>query len=255
MARSARLPEVGAAVTTTTGTMALTMQELSVTYPNGAVGTDKVSLTVEAGSIVAVLGRNGAGKTSLLRAIAGFLRSEHVSVAGELTFAGRRVTGATPGKMHRLGIVFVPERDKVFPALSVEDNLKLVTPQGALDSAFDLSFEPIERRMSSKAGMLSGGERQMLALSMAARQAPKLLLVDELSLGLAPVIVKDLMASLRRLVDETGIPIVLVEQDATAALRVADRVAVMDRGRIVWEGASSETSAVEISSRYLGVTR
>jgi ABC-type branched-subunit amino acid transport system ATPase component len=240
---------------TVAGGAVFAADKLTVTYPNGAVGTDGVDLSVQAGSIVAVLGRNGAGKTSLLRAVAGFLRSEHVSVGGELEFAGHRVTGASPGRMHRLGVVFVPERDKVFPSLSVEDNLKLVTPPTGASPDFELSFEPIARRMSSRAGMLSGGERQMLALSMAARQAPKLLLVDELSLGLAPVIVKDLMTSLRRLVDDTGVPVVLVEQDASAALHIADRVAVMDRGQIVWEGASSETNAGDISSRYLGVTR
>jgi ABC-type branched-subunit amino acid transport system ATPase component len=201
----------------------LRVSDLRVTYPNGAVGVDGVSLQVESGTILAVLGRNGAGKTSLLRAIAGFLRSEHVTISG-----------------HR-----------EFPGLKVEEHLRLVG--GADGSGSYLSFEAIDRRANSKAGMLSGGERQMLALMMAVRQNPRLLLVDELSLGLAPVIVKELMESLRRFVDQTGVPIVLVDQDASAALRIADRVAVIDRGRIAWEGASGETTAAAVSSQFLGV--
>jgi len=227
---------------------------LNVTYANGAVGLDDVSLSLPEGTIAAVLGRNGAGKTSLLRAIAGFLRSEHVTVRGEVELAGRRVTAASPMKMHRLGVVFVPEREKVFPGLKVSDHLRLVSSDKT-DQPAALSFDSIERRLTSRAGMLSGGERQMLALTMAVRQSPRLLLVDELSLGLAPVIVKELMTALRSLTDSTGVPIVLVEQDAAAALQIADRVFVMDRGQIVWQGGSAETDAGEISARYLGVTR
>jgi branched-chain amino acid transport system permease protein len=227
---------------------------LSVTYANGAVGLDDVSLAVPEGTIAAVLGRNGAGKTSLLRAIAGFLRSEHVTVRGQVELAGRRVTAASPMKMHRLGVVFVPERDKVFPGLKVADHLRLVG-SGKGDQTAALSFDWIERRLTSRAGMLSGGERQMLALAMAVGQSPRLLLVDELSLGLAPVIVKELMTALRGLTDVSGVPVVLVEQDAAAALRVADRVFVMDHGQVVWQGASADTDAGEISARYLGVTR
>jgi len=237
-----------------TGQPVLRTSGLSVTYANGAVGLDDVSLSIPEGTITAVLGRNGAGKTSLLRAIAGFLRSEHVTVRGQVELAGRRVTAASPMKMHRLGVVFVPERDKVFPGLTVSDHLRLVG-SGKGDQPDALSFDWIERRLTSRAGMLSGGERQMLALAMAVRQSPRLLLVDELSLGLAPVIVKELMTALRRLTDVSGVPIVLVEQDAAAALRIADRVFVMDHGQVVWQGASADTDAGEISARYLGVTR
>jgi ABC-type branched-subunit amino acid transport system ATPase component len=236
------------------GQPALRTSGLSVTYANGAVGLDDVSLSIPEGTIAAVLGRNGAGKTSLLRAIAGFLPSEHVTVRGQVELAGRRVTAASPMRMHRLGVVFVPERDKVFPGLTVADHLRLVGP-GDGNQADALDFDWIERRLTSRAGMLSGGERQMLALTMAVRQSPRLLLVDELSLGLAPVIVKELMTALRRLTDVSGVPVVLVEQDAAAALRIADRVFVMDHGQVVWQGASADTDAGEISARYLGVTR
>jgi ABC-type branched-subunit amino acid transport system ATPase component len=227
---------------------------LSVTYANGAVGVDQVSFVVPEGTIVAILGRNGAGKTSLLRAVAGFLPSERVTVRGEIELSGRRVTASSPMRMHRLGVVFVPERDKIFPSMKVADHLRLVSNGGPPGDG-GITFEAIERRMNSRAGMLSGGERQMLALAMAARQSPRLLLVDELSLGLAPVVVKDLMVTLRRLTDMTGVPIILVEQDAAAALKIADRAYVMDRGQMVWEGDGSGTDAAEISARYLGVTR
>jgi len=232
----------------------LTATGLSVTYANGAVGVDQVSFTVPEGTIVAVLGRNGAGKTSLLRAIAGFLPSERVTVRGEIELSGRRVTALSPMRMHRLGVVFVPERDKIFPSMKVADHLRLVS-NGSAAGDGGLTFDAIARRMDSRAGMLSGGERQMLALAMAARQSPRLLLVDELSLGLAPVIVKDLMVTLRRLTDDTGVPIILVEQDAAAALKIADQAYVMDRGQMVWQGDGSGTDAGEISARYLGVTR
>ena len=186
--------------------------------------------------------------------MAGFLPSERVTVRGEIELFGRRVTGASPMKMHRTGVAFVPERDKIFPSMKVADHLRLVSDgRGAAETG--LTFAAIERRMSSRAGMLSGGERQMLALAVAARQSPRLLLVDELSLGLAPVIVKDLMVSLRRLTDTTGVPVILVEQDAAAALRIADRAYVMDRGQMVWQGTGAETDPAEISARYLGVTR
>lgn len=254
MSRPGAQPGTERAAAAAAGPPLLRASDLGVTYANGAVGVDKVSFSVGKGMIAAVLGRNGAGKTSMLRAVAGFLRSEHVTVRGEIELSGRQVGSASPMKMHRLGVVFVPERDKIFPGLKVADHLRLVS-NGAAEPEFDLSFESIERRMTSRAGMLSGGERQMLALTMAARQSPKLLLVDELSLGLAPVIVKDLMAALRRFTDVTGAPIVLVEQDAAAALKIADQVYVMDRGQIVWQGKSADTTAAEISARYLGVTR
>jgi branched-chain amino acid transport system ATP-binding protein len=131
--------------------------------------------------------------------------------------------------------------------MRVADHLRLVS-NGPTGTQPGLAFEAIERRMTSRAGMLSGGERQMLALTMAARQSPRLLLVDELSLGLAPMIVKDLMVSLRRLADTIGVPVILVEQDAAAALKIADRAYVMDRGQIVWQGDGDDTDAAEIST-------
>lgn len=232
----------------------LTVRDLRVVYPNGAIGVDGVSLDVRPGRITAVLGRNGAGKSSLLTGIAGFLRGERVAVTGSARLGGAEIAGLGPARSNRAGLVLVPERDKVFPSLKVGENLALVTPKGAAGLG-DLAaaFPVIERRAGSPAGMLSGGERQMLALAMAMVQRPRALLVDELSLGLAPVIVKQLMAALRTMADELDLPVLLVEQDAVAAMKIADDLYVLDRGRIAWHGPAGETSAAELGRRYLGV--
>lgn len=238
---------------TSAGTAVLEVRGLTVTYANGARGVDGVDLEVPAGSIVAILGRNGAGKTSLLRGIAGFLRSEHTAVTGSITFHGHQLAGATPVTTHKRGLVFVPERDKVFPSLRVDEHLRLVGKRKGGDAEIGAMFGALARRRESRAGMLSGGERQMLALAMAFAQEPRLLLVDELSLGLAPVVVKDLMATLRHMTDSTGLPILIVEQDAAAAQKVADFLYVMDRGAVVWSGARGAISAADLSAKYLGV--
>jgi ABC-type branched-subunit amino acid transport system ATPase component len=230
----------------------LEVRDLSVTYTNGARGVHSATISVPRGSIVAILGRNGAGKTSLLRGIAGFLRSERTAVRGTVTFKGIDTRGFTPVATNRMGMVFVPERDKVFPALRVREHLALVARRRLTNELRRGVFDGLERRMDSKAGLLSGGERQMLALAMAWAQEPDLLLIDELSLGLAPVIVKDLMSRLRIMTDSSGLPILVVEQDAVAALRVADHVYVMDRGEVVWNGARGTITAAELGSKYLG---
>ncbi|MGI5200181.1 ABC transporter ATP-binding protein [Spirillospora sp. CA-108201] len=239
------------------GVSGLTVSDLRVVYPNGAIGVDGVSLDVRPGRITAVLGRNGAGKTSLLTGLAGFLRSERVAVTGSARLGGVDVAGVGPARSNRAGLVLVPERDKVFPSLKVSENLALVTPKAAPGGtglgALATAFPVIERRADSAAGMLSGGERQMLALAMAMVQRPRALLVDELSLGLAPVIVKQLMTALKAMADELGLPVLLVEQDAVAAMKVADDLYVLDRGRIAWQGPTGETSAAELGRRYLGV--
>jgi branched-chain amino acid transport system permease protein len=230
----------------------LQVDDLRVRYPNGAVALSGISLTVGAGEIVAVLGRNGAGKTTLLRAIGGFLRSEHVSVDGNVVLAGTEVCGRTPEHTFRLGAVLVPEREKVFSKLTVEEHLRLVSP--ALPAAEDLVFKPLAALWDSRAGLLSGGERQMLAMEMAWCSAPRLLLADEISLGLAPVMVRAVLDRVVTTVKERGVAAVIVEQDAAAALRVADRVYVIDRGSIIWSGPASATTPAEIAGTYLAGT-
>ena len=232
----------------------LGVSKLRVTYSNGARGLTDVSFDVAPGEIVAILGRNGAGKTTTLRAVGGFLRSEHVSVSGSVSLEGHDITGSTPMSTFRKGIVLVPERDKVFSALRVSEHLQLAAAHG-WKADDPCAFEPLERLRNSRAGLLSGGERQMLALEVALRNNPKLLLVDEASLGLAPVIVKDLMNRLRAIATDRGTSMVVVEQDAAAALRVADRVYVISRGEVVWQGAADATSATDLGAQYLGMSR
>lgn len=232
----------------------LLVSDLSVIYRNGAIGVERASIEVKPGEIVAVLGRNGAGKTSLLTGIAGCLRSERVTVTGSVRLGGAELAGATPMRANRGGIVLVPERDKIFPSLTVTENLALVAPKEP-DPQFDLlgRFPALAERKQSRAGMLSGGERQMLALAMAVSQRPGVLLVDELSLGLAPVLVKTLLRSLREMADSASLPVLIVEQDATAAMTVADHLYVLDRGHIAWEGRNQGVSAAELGRRYLGL--
>jgi branched-chain amino acid transport system permease protein len=230
----------------------LSVRDLRVRYPNGAVALSGVSLQVGAGEIVAVLGRNGAGKTTLLRAIGGFLRSEHVSVEGNVMLAGTEVCGRTPERTFGLGAVLVPEREKVFSKLTVEEHLRLVSP--AVPAKNELVFQPLAALWDSRAGLLSGGERQMLAMEMAWCSSPRLLLADEISLGLAPVMVRAVLDRVVTTVKDRGVAAVIVEQDAAAALRVADRIYVIDRGSIIWSGPASETSAAEIAGAYLAGT-
>jgi branched-chain amino acid transport system ATP-binding protein len=232
----------------------LEVEHLEVVYPNGARGVQDVSLTVQESEIVAVLGRNGAGKTSILRGIAGFLRSEHATVGGRVALSGDDISGSTPMRTFRRGVMLVPERDKVFSALTVADHLRLAARRrdGGKDPC---AFPALDRLRQAKAGLLSGGERQMLALEVAWRNAPKLLLVDEASLGLAPIAVKSLMEQLRVIARERGTALIAVEQDASVALRLADRVYVIDHGGCVWEGLSSEASAAGLARQYLGTAR
>jgi ABC-type branched-subunit amino acid transport system ATPase component len=231
----------------------LEVEHLQVVYPNGARGVQDVSLTVREAEIVAVLGRNGAGKTSVLRGIAGFLRSEHATVSGRVALSGADISGSTPMRTFRRGVMLVPERDKVFSALTVADHLRLAAGRGS--GKDPCAFPALDRLRESKAGLLSGGERQMLALEVAWRNDPRLLLVDEASLGLAPIAVKSLMEQLRTIARERGTALIAVEQDASVALRLADRIYVIDHGETVWEGLSSQATAAGLARQYLGTAR
>jgi ABC-type branched-subunit amino acid transport system ATPase component len=232
-------------------TNALSVVDLRVRYQNGAEGIQGVSLRVPEHSTVAVLGRNGAGKTSLLRGISGFLRSEHVAVSGLATVGAANVAGMTPSGARRKGVVMVAERDKIFPSLTIAEHFRMIAPSVPKHEAIG-GFDALERRWKSRAGLLSGGERQMLALAVAWLQHPTVLLVDELSLGLAPVIIKSLLRRLKEMTAETGIATLLVEQDAATALQVADYVYLLDRGKVVWEGESGSISPEVLGREYLG---
>jgi branched-chain amino acid transport system ATP-binding protein len=236
----------------------LEVRGLSARY--GAVAALRdVSLDVRAGELVALIGANGAGKSTLLRTIAGLMPP----TAGRVALEGRDVTGQPPEAILRAGIALVPERRRVFADLTVLDNLELggyALPRGGdfrrrldagVDDAYRL-FPVLHRRRDQLAGTLSGGEQQMLAIGRALMSRPRLLLCDEPSLGLAPLIVQEIMRLLAAL-REAGTTILLVEQNARMALRAADRAYVLETGSVVLAGSAAELlDNDELKAAYLG---
>jgi branched-chain amino acid transport system permease protein len=234
----------------------LEVSDLCVMYgPANAV--EHVSLRVERGSIVAVLGANGAGKSTTLRAISGLLPTDSARlVRGDVRFSGRSISGWSPERAARAGVVLVPERDKIFSTLTVEQNLAVTSasaPSHLLESTLR-HFPVLAERRRMLAGYLSGGERQMLALACALLCQPRVLLVDELSLGLAPGLVRRLLRTLDDLRRELGLAVVLVEQNASAALAVADYAYVLSGCRVVKHGqADALARDSDVESVYLGL--
>ena len=214
-----------------------------------------IDLKIEPGELVALVGANGAGKTTLLRVLSGVQRV----TSGRVWFEGADITTARPDRRVRLGIAQVPEGRQVFGPLSVEDNLLLgayVRPnheaRSALASVYEL-FPALAERRKSPAGMLSGGQQQMLAIGRALMAGPRLLLLDEPSMGLAPRLVAEIYAAIRRL-REAGTTIFLVDQNARAALAIADRGYVLETGRVVLAGAGAELAANDaVKQAYLGL--
>jgi branched-chain amino acid transport system ATP-binding protein len=214
-----------------------------------------VSLTVDEGEVVAILGANGAGKTTTLRAICGMVRT-----AGEITFAGRTVARRSPEGIARLGIAHVPEGRGLFTELTVWENLRMGAVnrggQKALkqDAERFLGYFPwMQKRRDQQAGTLSGGEQQMLALVRGLVSRPRLLLLDEPSLGLAPTIVRELFAIVQRLNEEEGLTVLVVEQNATIALETAARAYVLEVGKVAVSGESAELQRHEgVRKSYLG---
>jgi len=250
----------------------LRVENVTVAYGLSAA-VREVSLVVNNGEIVTIVGSNGAGKTSLLNAISGTVRVK----SGTIRLDEVRISGRPPHKTVRLGIGYVPEGRQIFGSMSVMDNLimgsyplytrkwirnlgyapwalrdNLVKPN--LEKVLKL-FPRLEERRKQQAGSLSGGEQQMLAVGRALMSSPKILLLDEPSLGLAPMLVKEILSLLAKLRDE-GMTVLLVEQDAVAALKIADRGYVMERGRIVLEGSAGELlSDAGVKQAYLGKSR
>jgi branched-chain amino acid transport system ATP-binding protein len=214
-----------------------------------------VSLSVPEGSIVAILGPNGAGKTSLLGAIMGVLRAR-----GDLRFRGQTLEGRAVEQRVADGMSLVPEKRELFVTMSVEDNLRLggFRRRGSPDYGDTLEamwrlFPRLKERRAQLAGTLSGGERQMLAMSRALMSRPRLLMLDEPSLGLAPLIVKDIFRTVAEL-RQTGVSILLVEQNARAALELADHGYVLENGSVVLQGPASELRQDErVIAAYLGI--
>jgi branched-chain amino acid transport system ATP-binding protein len=239
----------------------LAVEKLEVVYHHAITAVQGITLAVEAGRIVALLGTNGAGKTTTLRAISGFLGVDDARVSeGTITFKGERIENRPPHENTRRGIVLVPERDKVFPNLTVAENLVMPTPRGTAlaerrrreDLVYQF-FPQLAALRGRIGGLLSGGERQMLALGSAIMCRPELLLVDELSLGLAPVVVTDLLRRLIEIRRELGLTVLIVEQSATVALEIADHGYVMESGRIVLDGSAERLRGhPDIQEFYLG---
>jgi branched-chain amino acid transport system ATP-binding protein len=238
----------------------LQVDKIEVVYKHVITAVQGVTLSVAERQVVALLGTNGAGKTTTLRAISGFLGLDDARVTeGAITFQGRRIENAPPHDVAARGIALVPERDKVFPNLTVAENLAVpVSRAGASerrrqDEQIYQLFPRLAELRQRIGGLLSGGERQMLAIACALMCRPRLLLVDELSLGLAPVIVQDLTRRLLAIRDEFGIAILLVEQSAAAALAIADHAYVMESGRIVLDGDRERLkSHQDVQEFYLG---
>jgi branched-chain amino acid transport system ATP-binding protein len=212
-----------------------------------------VSLAVDEGQIVAVLGANGAGKTTTLRAISGTVKR-----SGEIAFAGRRLVRPGPEAVAKLGVAHVPEGRGTFSELSVDENLRLggYTRRGSLDAdvrRMSGYFPWIGERSGQHAGTLSGGEQQMLALARALMSRPRLLLLDEPSLGLAPLVTREIFRIVRELNEQEGLTVLVVEQNAAIALEVASRAYVLEVGRVAVSGTSEELGRDEsVRKSYLG---
>jgi branched-chain amino acid transport system ATP-binding protein len=233
----------------------LSVANLTVGYGAAAPAVKELSLEVPSGAIVALLGANGAGKSTTLRAIGGLLPSEPARIAGgRIVFDGVALTGLPPHRIARAGVALVPERDKIFSTLTVEQNLALAPGDG--DARVMSLFPALAARRKVRAGSLSGGERQMLALACALQARPRLLLVDELSLGLAPTMVKSLMRVIGELRRQLGLSVVLVEQNAAAALAVADYAYVLTNGVVTRHGPAPRLLGdPQLHSLYLSSAR
>jgi len=234
---------------------ALVLKELSAGYRGVPVVRD-LNLEVRPGEVVALLGPNGAGKTTTLETIAGLNRP----ISGTVDLSGETISGVPAHLLARRGLALVPEGRALFPGLTVREHLRLAVGRGRrADSHEDELLEmlpELRKCLGRKAGLLSGGEQQMLALGRALVTRPRLLLVDEMSLGLAPVIVERLIPILRRAADELGASVLFVEQHVALALEVADRAYVLTHGRIRLEGAAAELRERRelLAASYLGET-
>ena len=210
-----------------------------------------LSLAIAESEVVAVLGRNGAGKTTTLRCIAGLTPPRQ----GEILYRGRSLAGLEPHRISRLGIALVPETRDIFSYLSVRENLAIARRAGSrwqMETVLE-RFPSLKERMGNKGRQLSGGEQQMLAIARALLTGPDLLLLDEPSQGLAPLVVNAVMDTIRKLKDER-VSMLLVEQNAEMALQLADRVYVIDHGTVVFEGTPERLRADrQVMTTYLGV--
>jgi branched-chain amino acid transport system ATP-binding protein len=233
---------------------ALRVQDLRAGYGKVPI-LESVGLQIAGGEVVAVVGPNGAGKSTLLKAVCGLIRP----YSGEVLFDGRNLAGLPPYRIARAGISYVPEGGRLFPNMTVRENLLMgafATPAnlktGLLDEIYTL-FPILEKRGRQYAATLSGGEKQMLAISRGLVSCPKVLMLDEPSLGIAPKLVEEIYERLQAL-KAKGLTVLLVEQNTNFALELADRAYVLENGRIVLQGSGQEVAAnPEIKRHFLGL--
>jgi branched-chain amino acid transport system ATP-binding protein len=216
------------------GVPVLEVKGLDVGYGKLTVARD-ITFSLPPRTVLTILGPNGAGKTTLLMTLAGFLPPR----AGTITFNGQPVRGSSPRRMNRSGLVLVPDFRALFTELTPIQNLKLAAKGADLDPVLQL-FPALQRREKLRVGDLSGGEQQMLAIARALVQSPKLLLIDEMSMGLAPVAVESLMPVIRQVADEHGASVIMVEQHVQLALEAADEAMVLVHGSIVLSGPAEQ---------------
>ena len=233
--------------------MMLELQDLHVSY-GGIRALKGVSIQVNEGEIVSLIGANGAGKSTTLRAISGLERAQ----SGKILYNGEDITGKPSKYMVQNGLILVPEGRLIFPDMTVLENLKIgAYLRNDRDVEADIQrmyslFPRLKERAWQMAGTLSGGEQQMLAVGRALMSKPKLLMMDEPSLGLAPLVVKDIFSIIRTIRD-SGVTVLLIEQNANAALKIADRGYVLETGRITLEGSGRELLRdPAVRSAYLG---
>ena len=230
--------------------MILELRRIDTFYGLGHI-LHGLSLAVAEGEVVALLGRNGAGKTTTLRSISGLTPPR----AGEIRYQGRNIAGLKPNEVSRLGIALVPETRDIFSFLTARENLAIAQRRGSrwrIDTVLE-RFPGLKERLAHKGRELSGGEQQMLAIARALLTGPELLLLDEPSQGLAPLVVNAVMSTIEELKKER-VSMLLVEQNAEMALRLADRVYVIDHGTVVFEGTPAALRADrQVTKNYLGV--
>jgi len=243
------------------GDPVLEIKNIEVIYEDVILVLRGLSLSVPEGEVVALLGSNGAGKSTTLKAVAGLLSSEHGEVTqGNIVYQGRKITKANPAEIVRMGISLVMEGRRVFEHLTVHENLTTgaYTRRSGYAGDLDLVYEFFPRlkdRRNQQAGYLSGGEQQMLAIGRSLMSKPKLMMLDEPSLGLAPLLVEEIFGRVKSLNTEIGTTVLLVEQNARRALEIADHAYVMENGRIVLEGPAAElASNPDVQEFYLGLS-
>lgn len=243
-------------------TALLEIEQVEVVYGRVVRAVQGVTISVPQNSVVALIGLNGAGKTTTLRAMSGFLPSENVAITqGAIRFDGRDITGWRPDETASLGLVIVPEHDKVFGTLSVQDNLETGwRTRSRSDAHYSVSisnvydfFPTLAPHRKRDAIWLSGGERQLLAIAAGLMKRPRVLLVDEMSLGLSPTVQAQVIEKLLQLKAELGFSIVVVDQNALAVLKMADYGYIIENGMIVRDGsAQSLLQNSEVQEFYLG---